>query len=368
MKNNTLNNLTPQKTFHPGEDLKDELEARGISQAELARLLNMKKSQLNEIIKGKRNMTAEVAILLEEVLEISAEFWMNAQKQYELDKARIDNKIKKQKAAIEKWNKFKDKIAVKFLKKQGYLSGNPLEDIPVVNSIYGINDLSNITEVFAQKQFARLRQSEKLDVNPVNIIGWVKLLEHKAKSENTPEFNPQKADELLIKLKKIITQNTDTKAKAKKLLSAYGIKLIYQEKAEKTPVDGISFWSNNNPAIGLTLRHKRIDNFAFTLFHELGHIYKHLTKNKEIEYIDFKDKIHSKQNKKDEKEADIFAQNNLIDSKSWNDFYESNYQITDEIICEFAKEEKIHPAIVLGRLCYETGNYRRRTKIDYNIH
>lgn len=367
MKNNTLNNLTPQRTFHPGEDLKDELEARGMSQAELAKLMGMEKSQLNEIIRGKRNMTAEVALLLEATLGISADFWMNAQKQYELDKARISEKTKKQKAAIEKWNKYKDKIAVKFLKKQGYISGNPEDDIHFITSIYGIKNLENLNDVFAQKQFARLRKSEKLDINPVNIIGWVKLLEYKAKYEKTMKFNSGKKDELIKKLKEIINQNRSTQEKAKKLLSEYGIKLIYQEKGEKTPIDGISFWSNNNPAIGLTLRHKRIDNFAFTLFHELGHIYKHLTNNKEAEFIDLKDKNHSKHNKNEEREADTFAQNHLIDSKSWEEFYESNPKITDERILEFAKKERIHPAVVLGRLSYETGNYRRKTKIDYSI-
>jgi len=367
MKNNTLNKLTPQRTFHPGEDLKDELEARGMSQAELAKLLGMEKSQLNEIIRGKRNMSANIALLLEEVLGISAEFWMNAQKQNELDKARINEKTKEQKAAIEKWNKYKDKIAVKFLKKQGYISGNPLDDIPSINEIYGIEKLENIQKVFAQTQFARLRQSEKLEVNRVNLIGWVKLLEYKAIHETTGKFQSEKKDYLIEELKEIINENRNTLEKVRKLLSDYGIKLIYQKKGEKTPIDGISFWSDNNPAIGLTLRHKRIDNFAFTLFHELGHIYKHLTKNKEAEFIDLKDKNHSIQNKKEENEADTFAKNHLIDSKSWKEFYENYHNITDELILEFAKKEKIHPAIVLGRVCYETGNYSRKTKIDYNI-
>src|SRR6056297_1472223 len=119
MKNNTLNKLTPQRTFHPGEDLKDELEARDMSQAELAKLLGMKKSQLNEIIRGKRNMSADIALLLEEVLGISAEFWVNAQKQYELKKARIKKKTTKQKDAIEKWKQCKGTRVVSIFSRQG---------------------------------------------------------------------------------------------------------------------------------------------------------------------------------------------------------------------------------------------------------
>ena len=77
---NTINELTPEQAFHPGEDLKDELEARNISQAELAGKLGMKRSQINEIIKGKRNITADLAVLLEKVLGIDADYCINAQK------------------------------------------------------------------------------------------------------------------------------------------------------------------------------------------------------------------------------------------------------------------------------------------------
>ena len=41
------------------------------------------------------------------------------------------------------------------------------------------------------------------------------------------------------------------------------------DKLEKTPIDGYSFWSNNNPVIALTLRHNRVDNLAFTILHEI---------------------------------------------------------------------------------------------------
>ena len=87
------------------------------------------------------------------------------------------------------------------------------------------------------------------------------------------------------------------------------------DKFEKTPIDGYSFWSNKNPAIAITLRHKRIDNFAFTIFHEIGHITLHIIKNKKSKFLDI---IEFENNDIFEKEANEFAQNNLIQPNQWD--------------------------------------------------
>ena len=366
--NNTLNELTPGQVFHPGEDLKDELEARNISQAELAEKLGMNRSQVNEIIKGKRNITADLALLLEKVLGIDAEYWLNAQKQYELDKARVNKKLQERQNAIEEWDKYKDKIAIKFLRKQKCLTGDPLEDIHSVKNIYNINKLNKLNSIFSQQRFSRFRKSEKLNVDPVNLIGWVKLVEYRAAKEKIETFRKKKRKELIAKLIAIINENSNTQQKIKDTLSSYGIVMIYQQKGDKTPVDGISFWSGQNPAIGMPLRHKRIDNFTFTLFHELGHIFKHLLTDKKAEFIDLKeDIVYQKANKDEENEANTFAQESLIPKDKWKRFFNQTNRFTDIRIKNFAREAGIHPAIVHGRLCFETRNYKRKTQIDFSI-
>ncbi len=83
-----IQNLLPETPTHPGEILADELEARNITQKDFAAQIGMQKSQLNEIIKGKRSVNAELAILLEDTLNVSATYWLNAQQGYDLDTAR----------------------------------------------------------------------------------------------------------------------------------------------------------------------------------------------------------------------------------------------------------------------------------------
>ena len=85
----------PQNPFHPGEILLEEfLRPAGIAQTTFARKLGWTRARLNEIVKGKRGITAEAALDLAKALGTSAKLWMNLQATYDLDQA-----IKRRKAA-----------------------------------------------------------------------------------------------------------------------------------------------------------------------------------------------------------------------------------------------------------------------------
>ena len=82
----TKNNI-PFEATHPGTLIKDELEVRDdINQKDLAKQMGVKASFLNEIIKGKRPITVDFAIILEKILGIPADYWVRFQSQYEIDK------------------------------------------------------------------------------------------------------------------------------------------------------------------------------------------------------------------------------------------------------------------------------------------
>ncbi len=94
------NDLVPGSAMHPGRLLKDELDARDMKQIDLAKELGIAKNVMSEIINGKRNLTPELAVRLEDVLGIKAEFWMKYQMAYEIDRIRIKNKKAVTKANI----------------------------------------------------------------------------------------------------------------------------------------------------------------------------------------------------------------------------------------------------------------------------
>ena len=80
----------PDVAIHPGEYLAEEIEARGISQKELAKRMQRPVNAINEIINGKKSVTAETALQLEAVMpEIPARFWLNLETDYQLTKALV---------------------------------------------------------------------------------------------------------------------------------------------------------------------------------------------------------------------------------------------------------------------------------------
>lgn len=77
-----------RKPSHPGDILLTEfLQPMGISQVELAKRMKVPIQRVNTLVNGKRDVTAETAILLSRTLKTSAEFWMNLQVAYDLHKA-----------------------------------------------------------------------------------------------------------------------------------------------------------------------------------------------------------------------------------------------------------------------------------------
>lgn len=365
----TTKKLTPSIAIHPGEMLKDELDAINLSQKEFAKLIGLPATQLNEIIKGKRGIYADLALLIEKVLKIDASIWLNMQMNYELDAAKISKKNKARIEAIDLWQMIKNLIPTTFFKKLNVIVGNPLVDIPTIKSIYGISNLEQLASVYSESNYARFRKSEKLSIDKVNLIGWVKLVGYKATSTKVSKFDIKKQEEIITALNKIFKENKNVISKTETILAGYGIKLIILSNPEKCAVDGISFWSNGNPAIGLSLRHKRIDNFAFTIFHELGHVFNHLINDNTAEFIDL-DKAETTsdyKNSKEETEANDFAKNALISKTNWTAFINQTHLYSDKAIINFSEKEKINPAIALGRFSYEKKKFNIRTNIEKQL-
>jgi addiction module HigA family antidote len=78
----------PKNPFHPGEMLLEEfLQPQGMSQVEFAKKIGWTKARLNELIRGKRGVTASAALDLADALGASPKLWMNLQVTYDLDKA-----------------------------------------------------------------------------------------------------------------------------------------------------------------------------------------------------------------------------------------------------------------------------------------
>ncbi len=86
----TKTDAYPDLAIPPGEYLSEEIEARNFTQKELAKRMGRPVNAINEIINGKKAITADTALQLESVMpEIPARFWLNPETAYQLTRARI---------------------------------------------------------------------------------------------------------------------------------------------------------------------------------------------------------------------------------------------------------------------------------------
>ena len=150
-----------------------------------------------------------------------------------------------------------------------------------------------------------------------------------------------------------LSQYDDGPLLARDWLLESGIHFIIEPHLKQTHLDGAALrHPSGSPIVALTLRHDRLDNFWFVLFHELAHIALHFPLSEDT---DFFDDIDNKSNDL-ESEADKYALNALVPEESWSNCL-SRFSVNTETVLEEAKQLRIHPSILAGRIRYEQNNY-----------
>jgi HTH-type transcriptional regulator/antitoxin HigA len=129
--------------------------------------------------------------------------------------------------------------------------------------------------------------------------------------------------------------------------------VVIESQLKGTQLDGAALQdADGMPIIGLTLRFDRLDSFWFTLLHEAVHIWKHIGDDREA----FVDDINASSDDRREAEANRLAREAFIPRMVWrrSDAYLSPSKASIESL---ARELRIHPAIIVGQLHRELGNY-----------
>jgi HTH-type transcriptional regulator/antitoxin HigA len=274
--------------------------------------------------------------------------WMRLQNDHDLEIKRKE--IESRTDAIAIWNQLRYHTNMNALKKRMDLSTDFEQNISTIMETLGVSDIEQLKLQFSSSAGC-FKRSEKVQTDAANLFTWTIIVKHASKKINlTTDFNPNHLPDLLEKLNDVFYNNNSVIYQTGKLLNSYGIKFISNEKRlDKVPVDGFSFWSGNNPTIVATQRMNRIDNFAFTIMHELGHINLHLGKDCCHDFIDVDNSIKIENEK--ETQANSFATNALWHGISPNDVF---YDITNPYAAanrlkSIAKENHINVGIVTGQ-------------------
>ncbi len=168
-------NIQQHRLFpHPGTVLKGELEENGLSQRELATALGKSAPMINGIISGSKDITVEIAILLEAALpgSLKASEWLRLQNKHDLELKRKE--IKSRTTAIDIWNILRSHANLNALKKRLVFSSDLEQNIATVMETLGISDINQLESQFHSS--GCFKKSEKVQTDQANLFTWVVIV------------------------------------------------------------------------------------------------------------------------------------------------------------------------------------------------
>jgi HTH-type transcriptional regulator/antitoxin HigA len=186
-------------------------------------------------------------------------------------------------------------------------------------------------------------------------------------NEALPPYNPDEIDDAFFG--RIIRSSyySEGPRLVSELLKRRGIHFVLLSHLPKTYLDGACFLSPaGGPIVGMTLRHDRLDNFWFTLVHELAHLKLHVHEDGPA-FFDDTEHHACEDDDPREAEANAFARDRLISDTVWQQdgsrLLASN---DDQDVRDLAERLEISPAIIAGRIRWEMKNYAVLTPLVGN--
>lgn len=330
------------RVVKPGQIIARELEARGWSQKDLAEIMGRPIQAVNEIVGGSKQVTPNTAHELAQVFGTSPEFWMNLETNYRLHLAEEEQGS----SDIPRRSKVYSLAPVKELIKRGWIktpdSVNELE-----KRVCSFLEISSTEE--EPKFEVAVSRRHSVERGPVDAaqIAMLKRAKHLVASQKIGRFDRKKFRAAIPQLLDC-AKDAPGIARIPKFLVDHGVHFVIVPSLPQSFLDGATFSPDGNPVIVLSLRYDRIDNFWFTLMHEIAHV----DAGHRGIFID--NNLEEDAKSSEEQEADDSAQNWLIEASRYRAFVQAaRPYFSRQSIISFAQEVGRHPGIVLGRLHHE---------------
>ncbi len=175
----------------------------------------------------------------------------------------------------------------------------------------------------------------------------------------TARFDATSIDLDVVRKIAALSSRDDGPQAVPSVLANLGIAFVALPHFPDTHLDGAAMRrEDETPVIALTLRHDRIDNFWFTLLHELAHVAKHIAGDTPIIFDDLELKSQDAR----EQEADRLSQDALISKELWDDASLDEYASTAQILA-LAARAGVNPAIVAGRWQKQHRDFRKFSRL-----
>lgn len=347
---------------HPGEFLKEELDARGWSQRDLAYILGAPEQAVNMIVSGKRGISPEMAKAFGEAFDISPDYFANLQKSFEMSNARAPDPGIARRAMLQSVYPVREMI------RRGWFADT---DIGLLEAqmmrFFCKNDVSDIPYLAHAA-----KKADYSETTPAQ-LAWLFRVRQIAVEMVTPNYVEKQLRAFVEDMPRYMLDPEQVRH-VPRILSECGVRFVVVETLPKASIDGVCFWlDDKSPVIGITARHDRIDNFWFVLRHEIEHV---LNKDGRGELNANSVDVDLEGDRAgtgdalplEERRANAAAANACVPNDDIESFYVRKFPfISEKDMLGFARRVQRHPGIVVGQLQRKMQRYDWLTRYKVKV-
>lgn len=328
----------------PIEAIKFRMAEKGLKQVDLAPYFGTK-SRVSEVLSGKRPLTVPMIKALSVGLGIAPQTLLGLESEADYTERTVKTEVN--------WSKFpiKEMLTRGWIEDFGARTKQNVEQQvkEFIGSLGGTTASASFKRTLSGDAYSPLTHYK--------LYAWVARVIQRAREKNLQyEFDASLLDKNFLKELAQLSWSEYGPLLAVEFLEKHGICIVIEPSLKGTSVDGAALKdSDGRPIIALSLRQDRLDNFWFTLLHEVVHVWKHV--DLERTFVDDLEN-HTDSKDKFEAEANRLARDTFIPRVVWKRS-EAYLHPSSATIDKLSRELSIHPAIIAGRLRRESGKYNQ---------
>ncbi len=341
----------------PGQLIEALLRDRQWTKRTLSIVLDMPEPKVNRLTSGRQPLTADVALLLEDVFGVDAGTFLSLQSAYDLAKARLTATADPKRATRAQ---LFHGLPVADMIRRGWLGAADVRDPRVEPELARFFNASRVEDIEIMPHAAR-----KTNVNEAASavqIAWLYRVRQIASEMLVAKFTPEGAIAASSRLHKLLASAEEVRH-APKILADVGIKFLIVETLPSAKIDGVCFWlDEKSPVIAISMRFDRIDNFWFVLRHELEHVIQQHGKSTVMLDAELEGSRAGTGSEiaDEERVANRAASEFCVPQKMMDAFIARKAPIfAERDILGFSNMIKVHPGLIAGQIRYKTNRYDR---------
>ena len=322
---------------HPGFYIKEEMAARGWLQRDLAFVLGVPEQGVNMILSGKRSISPNMARALADAFDTDNEFFAKLQLAYDMAH------VPAPPPSIAMLGSMQSTYPVREMVKRGWLAQ---ADAPALE-----DQLARFFGVAAPDEIPYLAHAAKKSRYeerhiPPSQLAWLFRVRQVAESIAVPAYSERALGTAIGKLESLLRAPEDARC-VPRIMAECGVRYVIVQSLPKARIDGVCFWIDGSPVVGMSLQRDTIDNFWFVLRHEIEHVLQRDGQDDEV--ID--EDLARESDLPEERAANQAAEDFCVPRRELDSFLAGKRpSYYEKDVVAFANRHQRHPGLIVSQM------------------